>query len=125
MGKPLTKKEREEKKKLFLEALEESMGMLTTSAERAGTTRESIDNWRKLDHEFDNAIKTIKDKQKEFVEGQLMSAIRNGNVASIMFFLKTQCGWRETQHIEVEQTGDIDVAAAINEIREQLGNGNQ
>lgn len=125
MARPLTKKEREEKKKLFLEALEESNGMMTTSAERAGTTRMSIDNWRKEDPEFDTAIKTIKEKQKEWVEGQLMTAIRNGNVASIMFFLKTQCGWRETQHIEVEQTGDIDVAAAINEIREQLGNGNQ
>lgn len=125
MARPYTEKERKKMKKAFLEALEESMGMMTTSAERAGTTRETIDNWRKADPDFDKAINDIKEKQKEFVYGQLMTAIRNGNVASIMFFLKCQCHWHETQRLEVEQTGDLDITAAINEIRKELaGNGN-
>lgn len=32
--------------------------------------------------------------------GQLMKSIKQGNVASIIFFLKTQAGWREVQRIE-------------------------
>lgn len=120
MARPYKKKEREEMKKLFLEALEESRGMITTSAAAVGTTRETIDNWRKADPEFDKAINTIKERQKEWVQGKLMTAIENGSVASILFFLKTQCGWRETQKLEVEQVNDIDINAAIMEIREQL-----
>ena len=125
MARPYKKKEREEMKKLFLEALEESRGMITTSAAAVGTTRETIDNWRKADPEFDKAINTIKERQKEWVQGKLMTAIENGNVASILFFLKTQCGWRETQKLEVEQVNDIDINAAIREIREQLKDDNE
>lgn len=120
MARPFNKKQREELKKLFLEALEESRGMITTSAAAVGTTRETIDNWRKADPEFDKAINTIKERQKEWVQGKLMTLIENGSTAAILFFLKTQCGWRETQKLEVEQVNDIDINAAIKEIREQL-----
>lgn len=34
------------------------------------------------------------------VANHLMTAIRQGNVAAMMFFLKTQAGWREVQRIE-------------------------
>lgn len=120
MGKALTKEEREEKKRLFLEAMEDSMGLITTSCKRAGISRVTLEKWRKTDKELDDAINNIKDRAKEFVEGQLMTAIRNGNVASIMFYLKTQCGYRETQKLEVTETSQIDVAAALREMKEQL-----
>lgn len=120
MARPFTKKQREEMKKLFLEALEESRGMITTSAAAVGTTRETIDNWRKADPEFDKAINTIKEREKEWVQGKLMTLIENGSTSATIFFLKTQCGWRETQKLEVEQINDIDINAAIKEIREQL-----
>lgn len=124
MARPYNKKQRVELKRLFLEALEESRGMITTSAAAIGVTRETIDNWRKADPEFDKAINTIKERQKEWVEGKLMTAIENGNVASIMFFLKTQCGWRETQKVEVENTNDVDVREMLKELRKDLKNEN-
>jgi hypothetical protein len=120
MARPFNKKQREEKKKLFLEALEESRGMITTSAAAVGVTRETIDNWRKADQEFDKAINEIKEHQKEWVQGKLMTLIENGNTSATIFFLKTQCGWKESQKLEVENLNDIDVQAAINEIREQM-----
>ena len=49
-----------------------------------------------------------------------MESILRGDRSSIYFWLKTQRGWRETQKIEVENVNDIDVQAAINEIREQM-----
>lgn len=116
----MKKAEREKKKELILEALEETMGMITTSCERAGVSRVSFEKWRKDDPEFDGKVNAIKAKQKEFVEGQLMTAIRNGNVAAMMFFLKTQAGWRETQKIEVSETSQIDVAAALREMRDEM-----
>lgn len=120
MARPYTKKEREEKKKLFLEALEESMGMITSSCERAGLTRDTVIAWRKSDPDFDERINVIKEKQREYVEGQLMSLIRQGTPSAIYFWLKCQAGWHETQRIEVENTNDIDVKAAIEEIRKSM-----
>lgn len=120
MARPYNKKERDEMKKLFLEALEESRGMITTSAAAVGVTRETIDNWRKADPEFDKAINEIKEHQKEWVQGKLMALIDNGNTSATIFFLKTQCGWKESQKLEVENVNDIDVQAAINEIKEQM-----
>ena len=125
MARPFNKKQRDELKKLFLEALEESRGMITTSAAAIGVTRETIDNWRKADPEFDKAINEIKEHQKEWVQGKLMTLIENGNTSATIFFLKTQCGWKESQKLEVEQVNDIDINAAIREIREQLKDDNE
>lgn len=121
----MTKKQREEKKKLFLDAMQESRGLICTSIRAAGISKQTLYNWKAEDKEFSDKIDAIKDETKEWVQGRLLTLIENGSAVATMFFLKTQCGWRETQHIEVEQTGDIDVAAAINEIREQLGNGDK
>ena len=124
MARPYTEKERKAKKKLFLEAFEDSKGLATTSCERAGISVETLSNWRQEDKEFDAKIKAIKDKTKEYVEGQLMTLIQRGTPSAIYFWLKCQGGYRETQKLEVEQTGDLDITAAINEIRKELADGN-
>lgn len=121
----MTKKQREEKKKLFIEALEESRGMITTSCQRAGITKKTLCEWREKDSDFDEHINRIKDEQKEWVQGKLMTLIENGSTTATIFFLKTQCGWRETQHIELDKTGDIDIQSAIKEIKKELLNDNQ
>lgn len=120
MGKHYSKKDREKLKKQFLENMEESKGMVTTSAERIGVSRETISNWRESDPEFNEAVQAIQDKIKEYVEGRLMSLIENGNTAATMFFLKCRAGYRETNKLEIENKNDIDVNAAIAEIKEQL-----
>jgi hypothetical protein len=35
-----------------------------------------------------------------FVAGKLLDAIKQGNIAAIIFYLKTQAGWREVSRIE-------------------------
>lgn len=35
-----------------------------------------------------------------FVASKLLDAIKKGNIAAIIFYLKTQAGWRETTRIE-------------------------
>ena len=125
MGRPLNDKERKEKKQVFLEAYDESKGMLTTSCKRAGISPETVYNWRENDKEFDENVKQIKEKWKEWVEGRLMTLIENGNTAATLFFLKCKGGYRETNRIEVEQVNNIDVQAAIAEIKEQMTKGGE
>lgn len=60
---------------------------------------------RKADSElFEQAIKRGKAKANVFVGGRLMQKIREGDTASTIFYLKTRCGWRETQKIEADVT---------------------
>lgn len=125
MAKHYSKKRREELKSLFLETLEESRGMITTSLAAIGVTKQTLSNWRKDDQEFSDKIDEIKDRQKEWVQGKLMTLIENGNATATIFFLKTQCGWKEAQKVEVETVGDVDVKAAIEEIRKELADGNE
>lgn len=123
MARPYTAEERKEKKKLFLEAFEESKGMTTTSCMRVGLTKDTVIAWRKKDKKFDAAITAIQEKNKEWVEGKLMTLVENNNTAAIMFYLKCKCGYQEKQKIEVEQTGQIDIKAEIDKIKEQLRDG--
>ena len=120
MARYYKKEEREEKKKLFLEAYEESKGMTTTSCMRAGITRDTLLAWRQKDKDFDSKVIEIKDKWKEWVEGRLMTLIENGNTAAVMFFLKCKGGYQEKQKVEIEQTGEIDIKAAIENIKKTL-----
>ena len=60
---------------------------------------------RKADSEqFAQAIKRGKAKANIFVGGKLMQKIKAGDTASIIFYLKTRCGWKETQKIEADVT---------------------
>lgn len=60
---------------------------------------------RKADSEqFEQAIKRGKAKANIFVGGKLMQKIRDGDTASTIFYLKTRCGWKETQKLEADIT---------------------
>ena len=54
--------------------------------------------------EIAEAIKRGKAKANIFVGGKLMQKIKAGDTASIIFYLKTRCGWKETQKIEADVT---------------------
>lgn len=57
---------------------------------------------RKADSErFEQAIKRGKAKANVFVGGALMEKIRNGDTASIIFYMKSRCGWKETNRTEL------------------------
>lgn len=125
MARPYTAEERKQKKAEFLEAFEESKGMTTTSCMRVGLTKDTVIAWRKKDKKFDDAITAIQEKNKEWVEGKLMTLVERGNTAAIMFYLKCKCGYQEKQKIEVEQTGQIDIKAEIEALKEQLKDENE
>ena len=125
MARPYKAEERKQIKKAFLEAFEESKGMTTTSCMRVGITKDTLIAWRKKDKKFDAAITAIQEKNKEWVEGKLMTLVERGSTAAIMFYLKCKCGYQEKQKIEVEQTGQIDIKAEIEALKEQLKDENE
>lgn len=125
MARPFTADERKALKMDFLEKYEESNGLAYATCHKIGISPETLSNWRQKDKKFDAAIKEIDERVGDMVVGKLMEKIMQGDRASLFFWLKTQRGWRETQKVEVEQIGDIDVQAAIKEIRKELADGNE
>lgn len=51
--------------------------------------------------EFTEAIKRGRAKANVFVGGKLMEHIKKGNVAATIFYLKSRCGWKETDRREI------------------------
>lgn len=94
------------KKEAMLEALERSLGIVTTACNAVGIGRTTHYQWMKDDREYKQAVKSIEDRTLDFAESHLHKLIREGNPAATIFFLKTKGkarGYVERQEIEVAE----------------------
>lgn len=74
----------------FLEALEKSLGIISTAAKKAKIDRSSIYRWIEDDPDFAAAIKDIDEIVLDFGESALHKQISIGVPTSTIFFLKTR-----------------------------------
>lgn len=106
-------------KKDILNALESSLGIVTTACKNIGISRETFYRWMREDNEFERQVKDIENISLDFAESQLLKQIKDGNVTATIFYLKTKGtkrGYIEKQdhnihlkpftHIEIEQKFD-------------------
>lgn len=77
-------------KKAMIEALEKSLGVVTTACKQVGIARKTHYEWMKLDEEYKQAVDDISDVALDFAESQLHKQIQNGEVSSTIFYLKTK-----------------------------------
>lgn len=77
------------KKKKLLEALNESMGIVSYACQQAGVSRDTFYRWRSEDEEFAHDCETVQENTVDKVEGKLFTAISEGNLTAIIFYLKT------------------------------------
>lgn len=97
-------------KKAMIEALEKSLGVVTTAAKAAGIDRNTHYRWLKDDDEYRLSVESLKDLSIDFAESQLFKQIKEGNTTATIFYLKTQAkhrGYIERQEIE-QKTYVID-----------------
>lgn len=71
-------------------------------ANALGISYSTLQSRKRESEEFRIAIKRGKAKANVFVGGKLMEKIKSGDTASIIFYMKSRCGWRETQKIEAD-----------------------
>lgn len=97
-------------KKAMLEALEKSLGIVTTACKTVGISRETHYRWLREDEAYKESVDSIADLTLDFVESQLHRQIQNGEVTSTIFYLKTKGkkrGFIEKQ--EIEHSGNMQV----------------
>lgn len=94
------------KKEAMLQALERSLGIVTTACNAVGINRSTHYDWMRKDAEYKQAVKSIEDRTLDFAESHLHKLIKEGNPAATIFFLKTKGkgrGYVERQEIEVAE----------------------
>tara|TARA_R100000231_G_scaffold119404_1_gene89493 strand:- start:45 stop:392 length:348 start_codon:yes stop_codon:yes gene_type:complete len=74
----------------MLEALEQSLGVVTTACKMVGIERKTHYNWLEEDEDYKTAVKSIDDVAIDFAESQLHKQIKKGSTSATVFYLKTK-----------------------------------
>ena len=77
-------------KRAMLEALEKSLGVVTTAAKTVGIDRTTHYKWLDSDAEYKAAVESISDIALDFAESKLHKSIENGSDTATIFYLKTK-----------------------------------
>lgn len=78
------------RKKAMLEALEKSLGVVTTACKLIGLDRSTHYDWMNKDPEYKQAVENVDNVTLDFAESSLHKQIKDGNTAATIFLLKTK-----------------------------------
>lgn len=95
-------------KKAMIEALEKSLGIVTTACKAVGIARQTHYEWYNEDEAYKASVDAVGDMVIDFVESQLHKQIQQGEVASTIFFLK--CRGKKRGYIE---RTELDLSGAV------------
>jgi hypothetical protein len=77
-------------KKQMIEAMEKTLGIVTSAAKMVGINRSTHYIWMEKDDEYRGKINSISDLALDFVESQLFKSIENHSDTATIFYLKTK-----------------------------------
>ena len=92
-------------KKNLLEALEKSLGVVTTACKIVDCNRSTFYKYYNGDSKFREAVDELQNMTLDFVESQLHKQIKAGNTTATIFYLKTKGkkrGFVERQEIQMD-----------------------
>jgi len=91
------------KKEAVLQALEKTLGVVTTAVKSVGVARSTFYKWLNEDEDFRKSVQEIENIALDFAESQLHKQIGDGNTSATIFYLKTKGkkrGYVERQELE-------------------------
>jgi hypothetical protein len=77
-------------KKAMIEALEKSLGVVTTACKSVGISRGTHYDWLNNDEDYKRQVEDLKNVALDFVESKLFKNINEGKETSIIFYLNNQ-----------------------------------
>ena len=96
-------------KKRLLEALEKTLGVVTTACKMAEIGRTTFYKYYKEDEDFKKQVDDVENIALDFAESQLHKQIRDGSVPATIFYLKTKGKSRNyVERQEIEHQGGIE-----------------
>jgi hypothetical protein len=90
-------------KKAVIDALEKTLGVVTTACKQVGIGRTQFYEWLKTDEGFRKQVEDIQNVALDYAESQLHKQIGDGSTAATIFYLKTKGknrGYIERQEIQ-------------------------
>lgn len=113
-------------KGMMIQAMEKSLGIVTTACRSVGVSRDTHYRWLREDSEYRQAIDSIESMALDLAESKLHQEILNGNTACIIFFLKTKGkkrGYVEKQEVETTIKAPDFSGLSTDDLMDLLGNG--
>jgi len=99
------------KKKAMLEALEKSLGIVTTASKSIGIERTTHYLWMNTDPEYAKKVNDLSEMVLDFAESQLHKQIKEGNTTATIFYLKTKGKKRDyVERTEIKHETGIESA---------------
>ena len=98
----------------MIEALESTLGIVSTACKKVGISRITHYEWYKTDDEYKAGVDSVADIALDFAESQLHKQISGGNPTSTIFYLKTKGkkrGYIERQ--EIDHSGEVGAQVLI------------
>tara|TARA_A100001201_G_C4086469_1_gene200653 strand:+ start:403 stop:753 length:351 start_codon:yes stop_codon:yes gene_type:complete len=114
-------KSRHIKKETILQALENSLGVVTVACKQANIPRSTYYKWLKEDKEFADQVKEIENIALDFAESQLHSQIKDGSTSATIFYLKTKGkkrGYVEKQELDLTSAQPVKIKVNIDGIEQ-------
>lgn len=112
-------------KKAMVDALEKSLGIVTTACKQVGIARSTHYEWMESDPEYKKAVDGIADIALDFAESKLHKSIESGSDTATIFYLKTKGkkrGYVERQEIQHEGNSEAPVIFKLDERFTTKGN---
>jgi len=100
----------------MLEALEKTLGVVTTAAKMVGIERTTHYKWMESDNDYKEKVQDLQDVVLDFAESALHKMVENHNPAATLFLLKTKGkkrGYIERQEIEHSSDVETDITFEI------------
>ena len=101
----------EQHKKAMIEALNKTLGVVTSALKITGVGRSTYYGWLKDDPEFKEKTSICQDIAIDFAESKLHKLISDENPTAIIFYLKTK--GRHRGYIETTEIKNIDPIESI------------
>jgi len=98
----------EHSKKALVEALEKSLGVVTTACKKVGVGRTTYYDWYNNDLEFKKQVDELQNVALDFAESQLHKQISENNTAATIFYLKTKGklrGYTDKSELDITSGG--------------------
>jgi hypothetical protein len=103
-------------KKATIEAMEKSLGIVTSACKLADIARTTFYKWYNEDPEFRQSIDDIENIALDFAESKLHQLIKDGNPTATIFYLKTKGknrGYVERTEISTPDDTKMDINIEI------------